>query len=313
MESASSSFSQSSAYVSLDSLNQSLGSLSIFPNELIERIFSNLTPLNLLKCCLVSKQWCIFAKDPTTWKICQTLSYPKIAFGKEQWLKYFNVCVGEEPPLPLGINEYLESECPIFADKKVMDTHMLVLIPKTINNENFTIKHLLKIVNVIYLQNEKSSKMVSQVISKYKGTPIKKSYWVLVTKEIFPESKNKSYFWQKKILENLIRKTGVRYKVPNVLEVAASIIMEYVRSEKLLYGSACTRCREIAGIGQNQLIVGGDSRYGFFAYVYSALGSDIGIGARLKPGLKTFLFLSQTKSARQVFYTLLNRTSLDSK
>jgi hypothetical protein len=44
-----------------------------------------------------------------------------------------------EPALPATITEeLLNSECPLHPGEKIKDTHLLVLVPKTVNGEPYT-------------------------------------------------------------------------------------------------------------------------------------------------------------------------------
>ena len=66
---------------------------------------------------------------------------PSIAFGKAEWGKYFGD-VGIEPPLPANIENILNEPCSFWPDKKVKETHLLVLIPNTVNEKPFTMNYL---------------------------------------------------------------------------------------------------------------------------------------------------------------------------
>ena len=50
----------------------------------------------------------------------------ELCFGKAKWKKYFGD-VGVEPPLPIEIERILKAPCIFWPDKKVKDTHLLVL------------------------------------------------------------------------------------------------------------------------------------------------------------------------------------------
>jgi len=50
--------------------------------------------------------------------------------------------IGVEPPLPQNIHEILHNPCPFWPEKKVKDTHLLVLIPKTVNGQLLTLANL---------------------------------------------------------------------------------------------------------------------------------------------------------------------------
>ena len=58
--------------------------------------------------------------------------------GAEAWRKQ-GIDAGVEPALPATITEeLLNSECPLNPGEKIKDTHLLVLIPKTVNGEPYT-------------------------------------------------------------------------------------------------------------------------------------------------------------------------------
>jgi hypothetical protein len=58
--------------------------------------------------------------------------------GAEGW-KSQGIDVGEEPPLPATITEeLLNSECPLHPGEIIKDTHLLVLVPKTVNGAPYT-------------------------------------------------------------------------------------------------------------------------------------------------------------------------------
>ena len=60
------------------------------------------------------------------------------ALGKKEWEKYFGD-IGIEPPLPSNIEDILNEPCSFWPDKKIKETHLLVLIPNTVNGKPFTI------------------------------------------------------------------------------------------------------------------------------------------------------------------------------
>ena len=62
--------------------------------------------------------------------------------GAEAWRKQ-GIDVGVEPPLPSTITEeLLNSACPLHPGGKIKDTHLLVLVPKTVNGEPYTARKL---------------------------------------------------------------------------------------------------------------------------------------------------------------------------
>lgn len=89
------------------------------------------------------------------------MEFPRIAFGKVEWEKYFGD-VGVEPPLPENINEILKSQCVYWPDKRVEDTHLLVLIPKTVDGNALTLNSLGELI-----QRPRGGGTVSGLVKSY--------------------------------------------------------------------------------------------------------------------------------------------------
>jgi hypothetical protein len=59
--------------------------------------------------------------------------------GTAEWQQGFGVKVGAPPPIPESITpELLKSLCPLHPGQKIKDTHILVLIPKTIDGQPYS-------------------------------------------------------------------------------------------------------------------------------------------------------------------------------
>ena len=58
--------------------------------------------------------------------------------GPDEW-KAQGIEVGEPPPIPASITKkLLDSPCPLHPGEKIKETHLLVLVPKTVNGEPYT-------------------------------------------------------------------------------------------------------------------------------------------------------------------------------
>jgi hypothetical protein len=94
--------------------------------------------------------------------------------------------------------------------------------------------------------------------------PIDKSRWVLMTKNVVPGSRNKSYAKQQKIVAGLAEKSLMDYEVPDTLSSAACILSQYFLDSKTrLFSDApwtYTSCKE--EIQGYQTAVGGFSPAG---------------------------------------------------
>lgn len=165
---------------------------------------------------------------------------PEMAFGKAKWEKYFGD-IGKEPSLPANIEEILNGDCPFWPEKKVRETHLLVLIPQTVNGNALTLNTLQKIIQEP--SAGKSSKYSRNLLSEI-GDRLELDHWILMTKDVIPGSRNQTYDQQKKLVEKY-----EYYELLGSLEAAVAILTHYVENEEFLYPwdnekRTVTRCRE---------------------------------------------------------------------
>ncbi len=198
--------------------------------------------------------------------ICSTkqVAVPAMAFGKQAWIDHIGD-PGEIPPLPRDIHEILASDCPFWSGI-IANTHMLVLIPKTvvrsIDGVPKTVPLTLKTLNEM-AKCSKNGKGVGfahideKILKECGDSPIQKSHWVLMTKDIVDGSKGMDYAKQAQLVEE------VGYEVPSCLEAVACILLEYLRSETYLFKKdpyTLTRCKDM--LEDRHFIVGGFSETG---------------------------------------------------
>ncbi|MBS0649276.1 MAG: hypothetical protein JSS10_08655 [Verrucomicrobia bacterium] len=185
---------------------------------------------------------------------------PTIAFGKEQWGKYLGE-VGEEPPLPSDIHQILQSPCPFFPGKKVEETHLLTLIPKTVNGKPLTLDSLEELVKHPKQGQPTRFSSYSDEIKKEYGRKFpERSYWTLMTRDVIPASRGKIYNDQVQLLKKYSQKAQVSYEMPKLLEAATSILTEYFRTGERLYTyspGTFTRCQEGFSEHRSSFVVGG--------------------------------------------------------
>ena len=177
-------------------------------------------------------------------------------FGAQEWRRYFGE-VGEDPSLPSDIAEILGGPCPFWPGKAVKDTHLLVLIPSTVDGKAFTLDLLGELVQHprggghgtrYFLYDDEVQRSLGDVYSS-------SSYWVILTRDVLPGSRSKPYTAQRALIAAQTSRTGYPpYEVPHVLEVATAILSHYVRTAHRLYEGAkiggelpstSTRCAEL--------------------------------------------------------------------
>lgn len=193
--------------------------------------------------------------------IASASTVPDIAFGATEWRYYFGD-VGVEPPLPRDINAILHSPCPFWPDKKVEETHLLVLIPATVNGSRLTFQLLGDLVQGLNRRNPAKYGLID--LGEYREIPLSESRWTLLTRHILPESRHMSYSDQQALITQYNKKSRTAYEVPHVLDTSVCLFVEYIRRGIFLYGGepwTFTRCQEKYSKDQ-QLVVGGFSLTG---------------------------------------------------
>ena len=187
-------------------------------------------------------------------------------FGAKKWAKYIGD-VGEEPPLPEKLDELLKSPCRYWKGKQVKDTHMLTLIPATVNGEKLTLERLGELV-----KTPKAGHAGHYGVWYPGGNERAKadrSYWALMTKDVVSKTQSASYGKQRKLL-----KAG--YETPKLIEAAVSIFMAYVSEKEELYTRkplTFTQCQEKASGFNYQMKVGGSAGGGLG--VFNSMNNDI--------------------------------------
>jgi hypothetical protein len=161
---------------------------------------------------------------------------------------------------------------------------MLVRLPKTLNGR-LTLKCLGELAKKFFSASDTGYKFIwSNIVQEQGDKSIDKSHWVLMTKDVLPGSRNKSYAEQQKIVAGLAEKSLIGYAVPETLKSAACILSHYFGSNiRLFSNDPCTytRCKE--NIQGPQTVIGGFAPSGLGIYNSFDDGDSIGIAA-----LRTF-------------------------
>lgn len=211
-------------------------------------------------------------KSKTIWstifgKTTNTVAVPEMAFGKAQWERYFGD-IGEEPPLPSNIQTILDQPCPIFIGTKISESHILTLIPRTVNGEPLTIRSLGELVkNPKQGSSAQYRRMSNRILEEHGDCPTEKSHWVLMTKAVLPTIKQ-NYKDNEDLVADITKHTGNSYLVPTLLEASISVLMHHLRTGEQLLSSSSTyiHCQEQAD--------GFQTRIGNFSHAGLDVDSD---------------------------------------
>jgi len=165
-------------------------------------------------------------------------------FGKKEWETYLGK-IGEEPPLPENIEEILNSPCPFYKPSglsgwfntppKVKDTHVLVLIPETVNGKPLSLNHLNDCIpnretKFCALSVDDWSD-VQIALGEILNVNVTKSYWVLVSKETFTRSNVPAQ------MDESI-KNYKDYEIPRAIEVVTCILAAFFTTQTHLFNNS---------------------------------------------------------------------------
>ena len=175
--------------------------------------------------------------------------------GAASWKVGFGVDVGVVPPIPKEVTQsLLESPCPLHPGQKIKDTHILMLVPKTVNGEAYTALKLDELCasrkgsgdRLIYDKEEWATAWKS---TSWANAPQAQSEWVLLPKSdpdpnVSPEKhfRSKDITAQQKVHEAHYSE----YREGKVLEVMTmALLNDVVNGEpRILDGWNYLRCIE---------------------------------------------------------------------
>ena len=195
--------------------------------------------------------------------------------GAEEW-KAQGIDVGNAPPIPSSITKaLLDSECPLHPGQKIKDTHILMLVPKTVNGEPYT---ALKLDELCATRKGSGDKLIydgadwakSWKSRDWASDPQPQSEWVLIPKsDPDPKVSPDKHFRDKDIAaqEDVHGKHYSKYREVKALEVMTmALLNDLVNGEpRILDGSNYLRCVEPIASG-GRVWVGNFSPNGLKVY-----------------------------------------------
>jgi hypothetical protein len=196
--------------------------------------------------------------------------------GEAEWKCYFGD-VGSAPDLPSDMATILDGPCPFWPDQLVRDTHLLVLIPATVGGVPFTLNQLGELIKHPKNGGHRTKyRQYNNLVKAQIGEQSPpSSYWLLMTRDILPNSRSKTYDAQKALVAAYASKLGLPYEMPHALEAATAILLHHAREGERLFGDApwtYTQCQEKVDKNRYSVFVGGFSsgglnvHYDYFVY-----------------------------------------------
>lgn len=157
-----------------------------------------------------------------------------IGFGKKMW-SYFGD-IGEAPPIPKEICSILAMPDPFDGKKTVLQTHILALIPATLNETPMTLKRLGELmVNIGHTGFDFSYSFFFQNA----GMEFEASHWVLMRKTVPDTTRNENYEVQQKFVKD----NHPTYQIPKVEQAVSAMFLEKVATDTYHFSLASTRCQ----------------------------------------------------------------------
>jgi hypothetical protein len=205
--------------------------------------------------------------------------------GEVEWKHYFGE-VELAPDLPSNMGAILDSICPFWPGKTVEDTHLLVLIPTKVNGQPFSLNLLRDLIQHPNNGAHKTqySYYSDDVRQQLGASSPAASYWLLMTRDVLPESRGKTYVNQKKLITDHAIRTSLPYELPKALEAVTAILTHHVRNGERLYSdspSTYTRCQECILHQSNECsaVIGSFESSGLvvYRYFYSYGDYDLGV------------------------------------
>ena len=215
--------------------------------------------------------------------------------GAAEWMKGFNVDVGAVPPIPETITrKLLITDCPIEPGKKIKETHILVLIPKSVDGEPYS---ALKLDELCSTKKGSGHKLIydgADWETAWKEQPYASSHqtaseWVLIPKGDPDPAKvaTDKHFRGKNIAAQdvVLRDHYKEYREVKTLEVMTmALLYDLTHKERLL--PDYVRCEEPKASG-GRVCVGGFDANGLKVRGGNGVNGHGLIGRALARKLKT--------------------------
>lgn len=199
---------------------------AVLPDEVMVEIFKYLDFVALRASTEVSREWRRLVSDEHTWRAVMRRDCPR--FGAEVWSRA-GVEV-EEPELPAEIYDIMRSPCPYWPEKSVCQTHRLVLIVEGMS------------LNRLGATFDPGFRFYPDTVRNRHGDAApEESYWVLVTRDVVPGSRNKTLAEQQDLLAE-------GDELSHLHEAAAFALLEVQENTTTLLGNdprTYTRCQDV--------------------------------------------------------------------
>lgn len=155
------------------------------------------------------------------------------SFGPDDYTTYLGVTVDQVTPLPAHIQEILAAPCPFSRGKQVKDTHILVLLPATVNGTHLTLNKLRELTSSPTKEGIPASfdedKSSSHILSHH-GTEKFPDRWVLLYTAPLPQTQNKTFSRVTRLLTSIRRPHS---EVIHSRDLGSPVLLKKIKAEAL--------------------------------------------------------------------------------
>lgn len=173
--------------------------------------------------------------------------------GAEQWGAQ-GIDVGAIPPIPASITqELLESECPMYPGRAIKDTHLLVLVPKTVNGEPYSAR---KLDELCAAWKGEGAAWITSFFAwqsePWASEPQASSEWVLIPdsdERLRLSNEEKSFLCREEEARGGAPKEYPDYRAAKTVELLTSEVLHYLTDKERFLSARLVQCKESSAPG----------------------------------------------------------------
>jgi hypothetical protein len=230
-----------------------------------------------------------------------SMAIDSFVFDGDKWRKYYGE-VGEEPPIPKNLLDLYGQDCKLWKChqerrqyfhgygcnlwkcQKVYDTHLLTLIPATVNGTPLTLDSFKKLIQHPKEGGHSTKIRVDDDCDRQPAGP---SHWALIAREVVATTRYKSWADQEILLAERAETLGIPYTLVPILTGVVSTACHHAETGTKLFQRNLSRASEL--IENNGELLGayfcyafGDDDYELFVFFGSESESPYGMSAFLR-------------------------------
>ena len=249
--------------------------LSILLPNLRYLIYSYLDGLTELKLAITDSERYSDREREEHWR-----KLDSCVFNAKKWEKYYGY-VGQEPGIPARIRGLLNRECKLWPGKKVYETSILTLIPEYVDGHLLTLDRCSQLIKRPHIGHKTKYSTYNRDVKIALGSQtVVPSRWVLMTRDLLPDSRYKLYEDQCAFSKQCAEEFDIAYTLPSILEGVVSTLCHHVQTGEKLFNNrpkTYSRCMEKVCDQEYPTVFGGFSSSGlgvgcYFDHPYDYFG-----------------------------------------